>query len=60
MCSAATSKRQAREFLSSNAIQINGDRVNDVNFIISKDIAIDGKFVIVLRGKKNYYMIRFE
>lgn len=60
MCGAATSKRQAREFLSSNAIQINGEKVNDINFMISKDIAIDGKFVIVLRGKKNYYMIRFE
>ncbi len=51
-----TSKREAREFLNGNAIQINGKIVNDEEFVISKDIAIDGKVVVIRRGKKKYYL----
>lgn len=59
MCNAATSKRQAREFLSNNSISINGEKVNNLDLIISRDMAIDGKFVIILRGKKNYFLVKF-
>ena len=51
-----SSKREAREFLNAGSITINGDKVTDENTIISKDIAIDNKFVIVRRGKKKYYV----
>ena len=52
MCKAATSKREAREFLNNNSISINGDKVNNLDLIVTRDIALDGKFVIILRGKK--------
>ena len=55
---AATSKRQAREFLSNGAIIINGEVVKDFEFTISKENAIDNQFTIVKRGRKNYYLIR--
>lgn len=51
-----SSRREAREFLNSNSISINGDTVNDENMIINKDIAIEGKLVIVRRGKKKYFI----
>ncbi len=51
-----SSRREAREFLNSNAISINGKVVNDENMIISKTIAIDNKFIVVRRGKKKYYL----
>lgn len=59
MCGAATSKRQAREFLNNNSISINGEKVNDLNLNVDKEIAIDEKFVIILRGKKNYFLVKF-
>ena len=55
-----SSKREAREFITTNSITINGDRINDVNFVISKSVAIDNKFIVIRRGKKKYYLIKFK
>ena len=52
-----SSKREAREFVSNNSISINGDKVNDLEFVINKSIAIDSKYIIVRRGKKKYFMV---
>ena len=54
-----SSKRELREFLSSNAISINDKIVNDENFIVSKENAIYNKFSILKRGKKKYYLLKF-
>ena len=54
-----SSKREAREFVNNNSISINGDRVNDLDFIINKDVAIDNKYVVVRRGKKKYFIACF-
>ena len=51
-----SSRREAREFLSSNAISINGSAVNDENMLVNKDIAIDGRVVVIRRGKKKYFL----
>ena len=50
------SRREAREFLTSNALSINGEIVNDENLIINYDLLIDGKVLIIRKGKKKYYM----
>ena len=55
----ASSRREAREFLSSNAISINGDIVTDENMMITKDSSIDG-VVIIRRGKKKYFVASFK
>ena len=52
----AGSKREAREFVSSNAISINGDKVNDIEYVISDKDFLDGAYIIIKRGKKNYYI----
>ncbi len=51
-----SSRREAREFLNSNAISINGNIVNDENLIINKNIAIDNRILVVRRGKKKYFL----
>lgn len=53
---AATSKREAREFVTGNAISINGNKTNDVNLNITDNDFIDNAYIIVKRGKKNYYL----
>ena len=50
------SRREVREFLGSNAIMINGSVVNDENMIINKEIAIEGKIIVIRRGKKKYFL----
>ena len=51
-----SSRREAREFLNSNAITINGNIVNLENMIINKNIAIDNKIIVIRRGKKKYFL----
>ena len=53
---AASSKREAREFVSGNAVAINGEKVTDLDYVISDKDFINDKYIIVKRGKKNYYI----
>ena len=52
-----SSKREAREFVGNNSISINGDKINDLDYIVSKDNAI-GSFTIIRKGKKKYFVIK--
>ena len=54
-----SSKRESREFVNNNSISINGEKINDLEFTINKDIAIDNKYVVVRRGKKKYFIVCF-
>ena len=55
----ASSKREAREFIRNGAVLVNGDKVTDESFTLSKDIAIEGRFVVLRRGKKLYALIKY-
>ena len=55
-----SSKREAREMILSNAISLNNKRHNDENEIINKDLAIDGKIIIIRKGKKKQYIGIYE
>ena len=55
---AASSKRESREFINNNSISINGEKVNDLEFMVSKENAIGGKFTVIRRGKKKYFLIK--
>ena len=47
-----SSKREAREFLNANAITVNGEVIQDENYILE-----DKKYNIIRRGKKKYFLI---
>ena len=51
-----SSKREAREFIINNAISINGEKVNDTEYIITDKDFIGNEYIIVRKGKKNYYI----
>ena len=52
----ASSKREAREFLSAGSISINGDKVCDETMIINSNMAIEKKIIVIRKGKKKYYL----
>ena len=54
---AASSKREAREFIKNNAVSVNGEKVNDALKEFDKNDALFGKYLVVKRGKKNYYLV---
>ena len=53
---AASSKREAREFVAGNAVSINGEKVTDLEYTISDKDFLDKTYIILRRGKKNYYI----
>jgi len=55
-----SSKREAREFVSNSSITINGDKVTDLDFVLTKDKCIDSKYVVIRRGKKRYFIGTYE
>lgn len=55
-----SSKREARELITGNALSINNKKVNDVNYIMSKNDLIDNKIVVIKKGKKNYFIGKFN
>lgn len=56
--SLAKSKREAREFIQNGAVSLNGDKCQDLEHILSTSDAIDGKFIVIRRGKKLYALIK--
>ena len=38
------------------SITINGQKITDMETIITKDMAIDSKYIVVRRGKKKYHL----
>ena len=56
----ATSKREAREFLKGGAVSMNGEKVTDENHLVTKLDAIEGKFIVLRRGKKKYALAKFN
>lgn len=54
------SKRQAREDVQNGAVYINGERVTDLQYELTEADKIEGKFTIIRRGKKKYFLIRHK
>ena len=55
-----SSKREAREFIGNNSISINGEKVNDLEYTISKKDTLYDKYVVIRRVKKKYYVINYQ
>lgn len=53
---AASSKREAREFITSGAVTVNGEKQTDIEAKIDESMFIEGTYMIIKRGKKNYYL----
>ena len=53
---AASSKREAREFVSNNAVSINGEKITDINIVVDDTMFIENTYIVVKRGKKNSYI----
>ena len=54
---ASSSKREAREFIKNGAVSINGEKQTDNMKILTRTDALYNKYLIVRRGKKNYYLV---
>ena len=53
------SKREAREFIDSKSITLNGEKIENYDFNVTKSVAIEQKYIVIRRGKKKYHIIEF-
>ena len=53
------SKRQAREDITNGAVYVNGERTQELDYMVTEKDRIEGKFTIIRRGKKKYFLIRY-
>ena len=51
-----SSKREASEMITGNAISINGKKEINLEKVITKSDAIEGKVLLIKKGKKNYFL----
>ncbi|MDG2251070.1 MAG: tyrosine--tRNA ligase [Gammaproteobacteria bacterium] len=56
----AKSNKMAREFIGNNAINVNGQLVDSVNFELDVSNALNGKYFLLKRGKKLFHLAKFE
>ncbi|MCR5112407.1 MAG: tyrosine--tRNA ligase [Acholeplasmatales bacterium] len=54
----AGSNREARQFLQSGAVSVNGDKVTDMNMVMDASNAIEGRYIVIRRGKKLYALVK--
>ena len=55
-----SSKREAREFINNGSISLNGEKITNIELVISKEKCIDNRFLVIRRGKKKYYIGIYE
>ena len=52
-----SSKSEARRSLKENSISVNKEKITDSFNVLSKDL-LNQQYVLIQKGKKNYYIIR--
>jgi tyrosyl-tRNA synthetase len=59
-CKVAPSKSEARRAIEAGGVYLNNRRIADpAAAVVAKDV-IDGRFLILRRGRKNYWLIRIQ
>ncbi len=56
----ASSKREARELINNGSIQVNGVKIMDPEFVIKREDAFNEELCILKKGKKNWFVCRFN
>ncbi len=51
------SKGEARKMIQQNGFSLNKAKMNDISRNLTEDDIIDGKYILVQKGKKDYYII---
>ncbi|MBI9010367.1 MAG: tyrosine--tRNA ligase [Tenericutes bacterium] len=52
------SRREAREMISNGAVSVNGDKVQDLDFVLKSANAFGKKYSILKKGKKRYALVK--
>jgi len=51
------SKGDLRRTVQGNGLSINKDKVSDPELMVNAEFLIDGKYILIQKGKKNYFLL---
>jgi tyrosyl-tRNA synthetase len=54
------SKGECRKTIQGNGLSINKEKVTDTALQLTVDHLLDSKYILVQKGKKSYYILKFE
>ncbi|MBQ9713244.1 MAG: tyrosine--tRNA ligase [Bacteroidales bacterium] len=54
------SKGEARKMVQNNGVSINKDKVGSIDYEVSDKDIIDGKYILLQKGKKNYHIVKVK
>lgn len=53
-----TSRGEARKMIQGGGVSLNKEKITDVNLLINDSALISNKYLLIQKGKKNYYLIK--
>lgn len=56
----SSSRRQAREDVKNGAIYINGDREQEIDYVVTEEDRLEDTFTVIRRGRRNYFLVHFK
>lgn len=54
------SKGEARKMVQANGLSINKEKFTDINGTLGEELLINGKYILVQKGKKQYFILKYE
>ena len=54
------SKGECRKMVQANGVSIDKEKVSDINAMIGSESVLNGKYILVQKGKKNYFIISLK
>ena len=52
------SKGDARKMIQGGGVSVNKEKLEDVNAVIDNTYLLHGKYLLIQKGKKNFYLIK--
>jgi tyrosyl-tRNA synthetase len=56
----AASKGEARRGVEQGGIYLNNERVGDAGRVVTREDALEGRFLVLRKGKRSYHLVRVE
>jgi tyrosyl-tRNA synthetase len=52
------SKGELRRLVQGGGLSLNKEKIDNPDMVVGKDLLLNGKYLLIQKGKKNYYLIR--
>ncbi len=52
------SKGEAKKMIQGGGVSINKEKISETSFLVSEQLLLNNKYLLIQKGKKNYYLIR--